>query len=72
MYPVQIHMPGTYRFDWRVGIAKGNVTSEHNDSWVKIEGDAFYATRIPDKSQVKPKPECQNDADFRWPKWEHG
>lgn len=66
-YAVQIHTPGTYVFDWRVGVGFGNSSTEHNDSWLKIEGDNFYAIRSENNSQVKPRPACNNDPDYNCP-----
>lgn len=45
VYPIQINNPGTYRFRWRSQTGKGTNTTEHNDTWVKIESDAFYGER---------------------------
>ncbi|MDH3699650.1 MAG: Ig-like domain-containing protein, partial [Flavobacteriaceae bacterium] len=47
-YSITINNPGTYRFIWRskVGIidtSHPNPSSEHNDSWLKIEGSDFFA-----------------------------
>lgn len=41
-YQVQINTPGTYRFQWRNQVGNGTNTTEHNDTWLKIEADAFY------------------------------
>lgn len=42
---IQITNPGTYRFLWRSVIGRGLVTSEHNDSWLKIIADNFYGRK---------------------------
>ena len=42
-YPVQITNPGTYQFKWRTQVGNGTNTTEHNDTWLKIESDVFYA-----------------------------
>ncbi len=41
-YAVYIQNPGRYRFQWRSLIAEGTSTTDANDSWLKINGDAFY------------------------------
>ena len=41
-YPVQITTPGVYRFQWRSQVGNGTDATEHNDTWLKIEADAFY------------------------------
>ncbi|MEE4175088.1 MAG: hypothetical protein V2I57_12620 [Xanthomonadales bacterium] len=45
VYRVQINNPGTYRFRWRSQTGLGTNTTEHNDTWVRIEGDAFYGEK---------------------------
>ena len=44
-YPVKISTPGIYRFQWRSQVGNGTVATEHNDTWVKIESDAFYGQK---------------------------
>ncbi|MET7028803.1 Ig-like domain-containing protein [Sediminicola luteus] len=47
-YSVRINSPGTYRFIWRnkIGIiASTKPTTEHNDSWLKINGSDFYGLK---------------------------
>ncbi|NJC25892.1 malectin domain-containing carbohydrate-binding protein [Neolewinella antarctica] len=44
-YPVEITEPGVYRFQWRNQVGNGTNTTEHNDSWLKIEADAFYGQK---------------------------
>jgi hypothetical protein len=44
-YPIQINNPGTYRFQWRSIVGAGTNGTEHNDSWLKIDADAFFAER---------------------------
>ena len=39
---MEITTPGVYRFQWRNQVGNGTVTTEHNDTWLKIEADAFY------------------------------
>ncbi len=41
-YGIFIQNPGLYRFRWRSLIAEGSSTTDSNDSWLKIFGDAFY------------------------------
>ncbi|WP_020568721.1 malectin domain-containing carbohydrate-binding protein [Neolewinella persica] len=41
-YPVEITTPGVYKFQWRNQVGNGTNTTEHNDTWLKIEADAFY------------------------------
>ncbi|WP_232830149.1 malectin domain-containing carbohydrate-binding protein [Lewinella sp. IMCC34191] len=41
-YPVEITTPGVYRFQWRSQVANGTDATEHNDTWLKIEADAYY------------------------------
>ncbi|SFR48966.1 Galactose oxidase, central domain [Robiginitalea myxolifaciens] len=52
-YPVQITTPGVYRFQWHNQVGLGNSGTEHNDTWLKIEGDAFYGQKT--GSTVCPK-----------------
>lgn len=47
-YSVRINSPGTYRFIWRnkIGvIASTKPTTEHNDSWLKINASDFYGLK---------------------------
>lgn len=44
-YPVRIKTPGTYRFQWRSQVGNGTNATEHNDTWLKIESDAFYGQK---------------------------
>ncbi|MEL6655504.1 MAG: PKD domain-containing protein [Bacteroidota bacterium] len=66
-YPIQINNPGTYIFDWRVGVGFGDDSTEHNDSWVKIQADNYYAEREQNGSLVKPRPACDSDPDYGCP-----
>lgn len=64
-YSVRINSPGTYRFQWRskVGIiAATNPSTEHNDSWLKIQGSDFFGMKngrriYPKGSGKSPTPE---------------
>ena len=42
---IKINTPGTYVFNWRVAVANGNDQTLHNDTWLKIMGDVFYAKK---------------------------
>src|SRR6056297_2024163 len=47
-YRVKINSSGTYRFIWRNKIsviASSNASTEHNDSWLKINASNFYGQR---------------------------
>ena len=44
-YPIQITNAGTYRFQWRSIVGSGSNTTEHNDTWLKIDADAFFAEK---------------------------
>lgn len=35
-YTVQINSPGTFHFQWRSRIGKGNSNTEHNHAWLKL------------------------------------
>lgn len=52
-YPVVISTPGVYKFQWRNQVGNGTNATEHNDTWVKIESDAFYGQKT--GSTVCPK-----------------
>lgn len=42
VYPIRINAPGEYRFCWRSQVGNGTSSTDHNDSWLKIEADAFF------------------------------
>ncbi len=42
-YVFQIENPGKYRFAWRNIVGRGNNITEHNDGWLAIYADDFYA-----------------------------
>ncbi|MEE4174814.1 MAG: tandem-95 repeat protein, partial [Xanthomonadales bacterium] len=44
-YPIEIQNPGTYRFQWRSLVGLGTDPTEHNDTWLKIDSDAFYGEK---------------------------
>lgn len=62
-YTVRINSPGTYRFNWRSRVGIGNEFTEHNDTWLRIQGaDDFYGQRgnsrvYPNGSGKSPNPE---------------
>lgn len=53
VFTVMINNPGIYRFQWRNQVGRGTNTTEHNDTWLKIEADSFYGQR--NQSVVCPK-----------------
>jgi len=53
-YQVEINNPGTYQFKWRNQVGNGTETTEHNDTWLKIEADAFYGSKNNGNSIVCP------------------
>jgi hypothetical protein len=53
-YLIDIETTGTYRFQWRSQVGQGNNTTEHNDSWLKIEASAFFGEKG-DGSRVCPR-----------------
>ncbi|AWB67965.1 hypothetical protein C2869_16730 [Saccharobesus litoralis] len=42
---VKITNPGTYRVEWHNIVGHGTQPTEHNDSWLRINADNFYATK---------------------------
>ncbi len=42
-YNFKINNPGTYRFVWRSYSTIGNVVSENNDSWLRVQGVRMFA-----------------------------
>ena len=58
-YKIKINNPGTYRFAWRMRVGFGDSKGEHNDAWLKIDGEDFYG--IKDGAKVYPKPLCNLD-----------
>ncbi|TXG39514.1 T9SS type A sorting domain-containing protein [Seonamhaeicola maritimus] len=59
VYKIKINNPGTYRFAWRMRVGMGTNTGEHNDAWLKIDGEDFYG--IKNGVKVYPKPLCNSD-----------
>ncbi|GAL67253.1 PKD repeat [Jejuia pallidilutea] len=65
-YNIKINNPGTYRFAWRGRIGKGTSGGEHNDAWLKIVADDFYATKqsgFTSTEALEPKPDCNSNPD---------
>lgn len=65
-YNIKINNPGTYRLAWRGRIGAGDSGGEHNDAWLKIEADDFYATKTSSPTStevVEPKPSCSSNPD---------
>ncbi|WP_298763486.1 T9SS type A sorting domain-containing protein [uncultured Polaribacter sp.] len=65
-YNIKINNPGTYRLAWRGRIGKGTSGGEHNDAWLRIEADDFYATKQSSATAtpaLEPKPNCTNNPD---------
>ncbi len=69
-YNIKINNPGTYRFAWRGRIGKGDSGGEHNDAWLKIVADDFYATKQSSATSteaVEPRPNCNNNTNRNCP-----
>ena len=45
VYPIQINNPGEYRFCWRSQVGNGTSPTDHNDTWLKIDADAFFGRK---------------------------
>jgi len=45
VYPIRINSPGEYRFCWRSQVGNGTSPTDHNDSWLKIDADAFFGRK---------------------------
>ena len=51
---IEIHTPGTYRFEWRNRVGHGTNSTEANDSWVRFpDADDFYGEK--NGNRVYPK-----------------
>lgn len=59
VYNIKINTPGTYRFAWRMRVGLGTSKGEHNDAWLKVDGEDFYG--IKNGAKVYPKPLCNSD-----------
>ncbi|MFC2109699.1 T9SS type A sorting domain-containing protein [Bacteroidota bacterium] len=69
-YNIKINNPGTYRLAWRGRIGKGTSRGEHNDAWLKIVADDFFATKSSSPTStealaeaLEPKPSCSSNPD---------
>ncbi|WP_298555735.1 T9SS type A sorting domain-containing protein [uncultured Algibacter sp.] len=63
-YNIKINNPGTYRLAWRGRIGTGTSGGEHNDAWLRIVADDFYATKQSSATStlaVEPKPDCNSN-----------
>jgi hypothetical protein len=49
VYPIRINTPGEYRFCWRSQVGNGTSSTDHNDSWLKIDSDAFFGRNNSDE-----------------------
>ncbi|WNJ20433.1 T9SS type A sorting domain-containing protein [Pontibacter sp. G13] len=61
-YQIYVPTTGEYRFIWRSRIMKGTQASEHNDTWLKINGSDFFG-RKNDGNIVHPRPTCTSNND---------
>lgn len=73
-YNIKINNPGTYRLAWRGRIGKGTSRGEHNDAWLKIVADDFFATKSSSPTSteavaeaLEPKPSCSSNSDRACP-----
>ena len=69
-YNIKINNPGTYRLAWRGRIGTGTSGGEHNDAWLRIVADDFYATRTNNATStdvVEPAPTCNSNPDRNCP-----
>lgn len=71
-YNVQINTPGTYVFEWRVAISRGDSRSEHNDTWLKIDGVSNFYGIDDTNHKVKPRPFCGESTEYECPIKEEG
>ena len=65
-YNIRINTPGTYRFLVRGRIGMGDERDLHNDYWLNIEADDFFAERFVDGQLVSTlgaTPECNANPD---------
>lgn len=62
-YNIKINNPGTYRLLWRGRIGTGTSGGEHNDTWLKIVADDFFATKQSTitSEAVEPTPNCTSN-----------
>ena len=65
-YNIKINNPGTYRLAWRGRIGTGTSGGEHNDAWLRIVADDFYANNQNNSTaspQLEPRPSCESNPD---------
>lgn len=65
-YNIKINTTGTYRLAWRGRIGTGTSGGEHNDAWLKIIADDFFATKQGNANadtKLEPKPSCNSNPD---------
>ncbi len=62
-YPVEITTTGTYQFKWRTQVGNGTSSTDHNDTWLKIEADGFYGEQTSTGNIVCPKGSNSNSND---------
>lgn len=65
-YNIKINNPGTYRLAWRGRIGTGTSGGEHNDAWLRIVADDFYATKQNNAAStpsLEPRPNCTSNPD---------
>ena len=64
-YNIKINNPGTYRLAWRGRIGTGTSGGEHNDAWLRIVADDFFATKQSNPTTatqvVEPRPNCNSN-----------
>ncbi|MEM1264508.1 MAG: hypothetical protein AAGI50_00665 [Pseudomonadota bacterium] len=53
-YQIEITTPGLYQFEWRSQVGQGTNTTEHNDTWLKINADMFYGHEAATDTYVRP------------------
>lgn len=69
-YNIKINNPGTYRLAWRGRIGTGTSGGEHNDAWLRIVADDFYATKqssATSSGALEPKPDCNSNPNRNCP-----
>lgn len=54
-FSIKITTPGTYQFVWNSRIGTGTSNTEHNDSWLRINGDDFFGEKASTGERVYPK-----------------
>ncbi len=65
-YDIRISNPGTYRILVRGRIGQGDLSDRHNDFWLNIEADDFFAQRRSNGQLVSTlgaTPECDSNPD---------